>query len=299
MSTRHGSDAERASPGPRTRTLRIGGLRYRIHEWGPRDAPPLLLLHGWMDSGISFRFFVDALGPDRRCLAPDWRGFGGSDRAPGGYWFADYLADLDALLDALAPEQPVSLLGHSMGGNVAGLYAGVRPQRVRHLISVEGFGLAPSEAQEAPQRYAQWLDSLREPLRPRRFDDYTALAERLMRRHPLLGRDRAVALARDAAYAKPDGVYLRGDPAHQRPNPVLYRLEEAMACWRCTTASVLWVYGRRSAYMARLRALGDWAQRRACFRDFREAAIAESGHAVHYEQPRALAEVVASFLRGH
>lgn len=284
---------------PRIRDLSIRGLRHRIHEWGGSGDPPLLLLHGWMDSGSTFRYLAQALGSGYHCLAPDWRGFGGTERAPGGYWFADYLADLDALLDRLAPERAVSLVGHSMGGNVACLYAGVRPQRVRHLISVEGFGLAASDPAEAPERYTRWLDSLRQPLRPRRFDDYAALAEHLLRRQPALTRERAEMLARDWAYRSADGVFLSGDPAHKRPNPVLYRLAEAMACWRRVAAPVLWVYGTRSAYMAELRELGDWTERTGCFRNFREASVPGSGHAVHYEKPRALARIIGSFLSAH
>lgn len=283
----------------RSRNLSIRGLRYRIHEWGESGSRPLLLLHGWMDTGLTFRFLAHTLGPDYHCLAPDWRGFGHTDRVPGGYWFADYLADLDALLDKLVPDQAVSLVGHSMGGNVAGLYAGVRPQRVRHLISIEGFGLAASPPEEAPERYARWLDSLRQPLRSRRFDNYAALAEHLRHRHLGLTREHAEALARDWAYHSTAGVFLRGDPAHKRPNPVLYRLEEAMACWRRITAPVLWVYGTRSVYVAKLRELGDWAERTGCFRDFREARVPKSGHAVHYEQPQALARIIAAFLSTH
>uniref|UniRef100_UPI002362DFF1 alpha/beta fold hydrolase n=3 Tax=Pseudomonadota TaxID=1224 RepID=UPI002362DFF1 len=80
--------------------------------------PPLVLLHGWMDVGASFQFVVDALAGDREVIALDWRGFGLSEASGAGcYWFPDYLADLDALLDAVSPSAPVDLLGHSMGGN--------------------------------------------------------------------------------------------------------------------------------------------------------------------------------------
>lgn len=283
----------------RRRDLRFRGLHHRVHEWGESAGEPLLLLHGWMDTGASFRYLAQALGRSYRCLAPDWRGFGDTERTSGGYWFPDYLADLEALLDKLLPDSAVSLVGHSMGGNVACLYAGVRPQRVQHVISIEGFGLAANDPKEAPERYARWLDSLRQPLRPRRFDDYAALAEHLLCRHPGLTRERAAVLARDWAYRSADGVFLRADPAHRRPNPVLYRLEEAMACWRRITAPVLWVYGSYSAYMARLRDVGDWAERTGCFQDFQEARIPGSGHAVHLEQPQALAQAICSFLCAH
>ena len=100
----------------------------------------MLLLHGWMDTGASFQFVVDCMADDSSCVALDWRGFGRTDWEPNGYWFPNYLADLDALLDILSPNQPTHLVGHSMGGNVASLYAGVRPERVARLVNIEGSG---------------------------------------------------------------------------------------------------------------------------------------------------------------
>ena len=96
----------------------------------------------------------------------DWRGFGAERHAATAdtYWFPDYLGDLDALLDhCRPPSAPVDLLGHSMGGNVAMLYAGVRPERVRRLVNLEGFGMPRSSPAQAPKRIAQWLDELKAP----------------------------------------------------------------------------------------------------------------------------------------
>src|SRR5690606_37160511 len=78
----------------------IRGLRYHVRRWGRPDAPALLMLHGWMDASASFQFLVDALEGDWQVYAPDWRGFGETawSDAPS-YWFPDYLADLDRLLD--------------------------------------------------------------------------------------------------------------------------------------------------------------------------------------------------------
>ena len=104
----------------------IRGLRYHIRSWGDNDAPKLFMLHGWMDVSASFQFTVDALKGDWHVLAPDWRGFGLTDWAPADYWFPDYVADLDVLLNLLSHDEPATIVGHSMGGNIAGLYAGAR-----------------------------------------------------------------------------------------------------------------------------------------------------------------------------
>ena len=139
----------------------VRGLSYHLRVWGEPDpqTPPLVLVHGWMDVSASWQFMVDALSQDRWIVAPDWRGFG-LTRSEGppvdSYWFPDYLGDLDALLDQIAPDRPVDLVGHSMGGNVATIYAGVRPARVRRLVNLEGFGMPATRPSQAPGRYAQW-----------------------------------------------------------------------------------------------------------------------------------------------
>src|SRR5436305_11766418 len=111
--------------------ISIRGLRYHVREWGDAAAPKLFLLHGWMDVAASFQFLVDALARERYVIAPDLRGYGRSAWQPQGYWYADYVADLEALLNAFAPGETVDIAGHSLGGNVVLHYAGIRPIRAR------------------------------------------------------------------------------------------------------------------------------------------------------------------------
>ncbi|MGH6610901.1 MAG: alpha/beta fold hydrolase, partial [Burkholderiaceae bacterium] len=145
--------------------VEIRGLRYHLRKWGSADANAartLVMLHGWMDVSASFQFVADALDESWRIVAPDWRGYGLTERARADcYWFPDYLADLDFILDHVVGAAPAVLVGHSMGGNIALMYAGVRPQRVRAVVNLEGFGLRATHAEEAPARYAQWIDELR------------------------------------------------------------------------------------------------------------------------------------------
>ena len=209
--------------------LDIRGLRYHCRCWGDPQAPKLFLLHGWMDVSASFQFLVDAFRGEWRAIAPDWRGYGltawsGAD----SYWFPDYLADLDALLGHFSADAPAHLIGHSMGGNVACLYAGVRPERVAKLVNLEGFGLRGNEPTQAPSRYAAWLASLAEPQQFRNYSSFDELATRLQQANPRLTPERARFLAEHWGAATPENrVALRSDPAHKRVNPVLYRVEEA------------------------------------------------------------------------
>lgn len=279
----------------------IHGLRYHCRVWGDAQAPKLFMLHGWMDVSASFQFLVDSLRSDRRVIAPDWRGFGLTEwTKAGSYWFPDYFADLDALLRHFQPGEPVTLVGHSMGGNVAAMYAGIRPERVAKLISLEGFGLAGAGPEKAPGRYARWLGELAgTPPAFRDYDDFEALAERLRGNNERLTRERSLFLARHWGRQKSDGrVELASDPVHKLVNPVLYRTEEAAACWKRVVAPVLWVTGSETEISRALKLTdNDLAQRKRCFRKLTERVIDDAGHMVHHDRPERLAEVIEEFLR--
>lgn len=306
-----------SSPAPGLRPSRVlqlpvRGLRYQVHAWGDAtlvapDRPPLVLLHGWMDVGASFQFLVDALATPRFVLAPDWRGFGGSlaPSATDSYWFADYLADLDALLDHFASDQPVDLLGHSMGGNVVMLYAGVRPARIRRLINLEGFGMPRSVPAQAPGRYARWLDELKAPQRLRDYASLDEVAHRLRQNNPRLTAERASWLAPHWARQTAAGRWeIQGDPAHKRSNPLLYRVDEVLACWARITAPLLWVEGRQtdvSKWWGNSYPRSDFEERLASIAStvsIERMMLEDAGHMLHHDQPEQLSEHIERFLSG-
>lgn len=277
--------------------LQLRGLRHRLLRWGPADVAPVILLHGWADTADPFQFLVDELPDTWSCAALDWRGFGGSDWSPGGYWFPDYYADLEALLEQLSPGAPVQIVGHSMGGRIALTYAGIRPERVARVVSLEGVGMPRRAPDEAPGRFAQWLGQLRVPPEHGGYRDYAALAQRLQSKHPRLSLERARFLAESRAEPAPGGgLRLRMDPAHHRVNPVLNRNEEDAACWRRITAPALLVLGGESDLEQRLGPEVGPGPIAASVRDLRVATVPEAGHMLHFEQPRAVAALVREFL---
>lgn len=284
----------------RSSFLDIRGLRYHCRIWGGEGRPKLFMLHGWMDVSASFQFLVDALASDWQVIAPDWRGYGLSAWGPSdSYWFPDYMGDLDRLLDHFEPEQPAILIGHSMGGNIASMYAGVRPERVSRLVNLEGFGMSRSEPAKAPARYAKWLDQLADRPGFRDYADFSELAARMRDGNPRLTEARALFLARHWGRETASGrVELRSDPAHKLINPVAYQLDEAMACWRNVAAPVLWIDGADSKTMERLRLNpADHEARKACFRTIRAHSIQDAGHMLHHDQPERLAELIEAHLR--
>jgi pimeloyl-ACP methyl ester carboxylesterase len=273
---------------PESRRLAIRGADYAVTEWGDAQAPLLVYLHGFGDCGTTFQFVVDELRRDWFVVAPDWRGFGATDVAAQAFWFPDYLADLDQLLQHYSPDAPARLAGHSMGGNVAGLYAGTRPERVAAFVNLEGFGLPDSDPADAPQRYRDWLQKIRDGVAPVERDGFDVLADLIQRRSPRMSPARARFVARCWAGETAAGrVRLRMHPGHKLPNPVLYRRAEAEACWRAVTAEVLLVAGRDSDFP-----LPDDLP----FPRSRVAWIEDSGHMLHFEQPAALAALIEDFL---
>jgi pimeloyl-ACP methyl ester carboxylesterase len=284
---------------PRHEQLSVRGLKHRLTWWGPPSAAPIVLLHGFQDCGDTWQFLVDCLPGTWSLVAPDWRGFGGSDWAPGGYWFPDYLADLEALLDQLAPQGPARVISHSMGANVATLYSGIRPQRLGWLVNLEGIGLPKTSADAAPDRYAQWLDEIKEPLMDGRFASVQQLADVLMRRNPRLRADRAEFVARAWTRDTADGVRLAFDPQHRFVNPVLYRREEAKACWARAHIPMLLIAGESSGH--RQRRLADFSDEyiQRLFRNVKIVTLPGVGHMMHHEDPQAVAAPIIDFVQAH
>jgi pimeloyl-ACP methyl ester carboxylesterase len=284
--------------------LAIRGLRYHVRRWPPPSprpgAPKVFVLHGWMDVSASFQFVVDALQGDWDVYAPDWRGYGLTEWGKSdSYWFPDYLADLDRILEHFAPQDAVNLVGHSLGGNVAALYAGIRPQRVAKLVNLEGFGMAPTRPEQAPKRYARWLNELHERPTLRPYKDFDALAERLREGNPRLTREKADFLARHWGREQGGGVVLRSDPAHKIVNPLLYRIEEVQACWREVSAPVLWVDAAESDTLNRI-GLSETqhAERRNSFKTLKHVTVKGAGHMLHHDQPEEVARLLEAFLGG-
>jgi pimeloyl-ACP methyl ester carboxylesterase len=287
-----------ARPG-RDEALEIRGLAHHLVRWGPESGDPVILLHGHSDCAATFQFLADELPADLPLVAVDWRGFGDSARSPAGYWFPDYYADLEALVDALCPRGPARIVGHSMGANVAMVYAGVRPARVRSLVNLEGFGLARTQASQAPERIAQWLDEVRVQVPYSEYASVEALAERVAKRNPRLAPERAAYIAACWSRPLPDGrVRLHVDPLHRHVNPYLYRREEMEACWRRIEAPVLFVVGGESELLARLAPEGGVEAFRPLIRKLEIRTVAGAGHMLHHDDPRAVARLIEAFY-GH
>lgn len=281
----------------------IAGRAQAYRRIGPRRGPALVLLHGLMDNSASYAPLVAALAAkgslDRDLIAPDWRGHGDSDATPGAYWFPNYLADLEALLDALGINEPVVLVGHSMGGQVASLYAGARPERVAAMVALDSLNVPDSDPNDAPARYRDWLESRGDdPAASERvYASVADFAARLGRRYPEL--DDAALQYLAACWLRPtaDGRQrLAADPAHRRRMPYGFRAAEAAALWRAVRCPVLALDGARSPVSLFIDKT-TLAARRACFADIEQHTLDGCGHMLHVQDAPAVAEHLAAFLQ--
>jgi len=291
----------------RSEFVPIRNLQYHVQIWG-EPAPnkiPLVLLHGWMDVAASYQFVVDAFSQDHYVIAPDWRGYG---KTPAGgadnFWFPDYLADLDFLLDHYAADGQVNLVGHSMGGNIVMLYGGVRPERLRRLVNLEGFGLPATTAAQAPGRYAKWMDELkalhRGEMDLRAYEMVSGVARRLMKTNARLSADKAEWLARHWAAENIDGSWsILGDPAHKITNANLYKVDEVLEIYKRLTMPVLAVEASDNSldmWWKGAYTLAQYHERLKVVPNVEIARINDAGHMMHHDQPAELAALIERFI---
>ncbi len=288
----------------------LNGLAFQFHHWSGQRLShhhrPLLVfcLHGFMDHGLTFAPLLQALGWEAH--AWDARGFGQTAWVPryDYYHFFDYLRDLHSALNTLFAEteaEQVLLLGHSMGGMIASLYAGVYPERVAGLINLEGWMVPDTSPQSLPQRLRDWLTQCGDVngLMPfARYPSPEAAQERMRRQDPRLTPAQIEYLSAPILAQDATGYFWRHDPLHRTRSPQPFRLDQAQACWEAITAPHLLLYGADSPICQ----LADRDVRWRSFgvdqgnRDTRVQCIAEAGHNLHLHQPVAIARVIQDWL---
>lgn len=286
-------------PEPTSKRARLDtDLQYHYLEWDEAKSDhTLVLVHGFLDFSGGWRATVaQGLHEHFHILAPDMRGHGDSDRiGPGGYYhFFDYIADLRSFIESLGRER-ISLVGHSMGGSIAGYYAGSFPDDLANLVLMEGMG-PPEDPTPAPDRVKHWVRGWKRASArsPHRYASVDEAAEKLRARDPLLSAELATDLATWGTRELETGERVfKHDPLHLSLGPVRYSVDTAMTFWERITCPVLLVEGADSRM---IHSSEESARRHSALRAPQLARIEGAGHMIQRHKPAELSQILLDFL---
>lgn len=283
---------------PKERSIVANGLTHHLLEWGaPNALPTLFLIHGFMDAAATWDLVAPLLlEKGFHVVAMDMRGFGDGPRVPEGayYHFADYIFDVADAVDVVSPERPLVVVGHSMGGMIATLFAGTFPERASHVVLIEGLGPPDNTADAAPDRMRSWIEGVRKmkakPLKP--LEDGNDALRRLSMNHRLVPQE--ILTTRAQLLTRNDGAALqwKSDPLHRTLSPVPFFAAVYKSFASRITAPVLFISGGNDGYHP-----PDESERLAAFRSISTVDFEGAGHMVHWTRARELAESLASFAR--
>jgi pimeloyl-ACP methyl ester carboxylesterase len=281
---------------PRDTFIEANRLRLHLVEWGsPGEKPPLFLLHGFQEHAHAWDWLAPLLAASgRHVVAWDARGHGDSEWiGRGGYYhFADYVADAAFVVRHLGGR--VSIVGHSMGGNVSLLYTGTEPERVAALAVIEGLGPPDTPFDAAPRRHAGWITDLERSAGVARRDQTLDEAAAKLRRFFPLTDAISLHLARHGTRPSGEGdrVLWKWDPMHATRSPQPFYTAQARTFWARIACPVLYLEGATSYLSAEKMEIGE----RIAALGAEKATIDGAAHHPHLEQPEATARVLLEFL---
>jgi len=275
--------------------------RLRLHyvDWGNEDAPPMLLVHGGRDHCRNWDWVAQALRDRYHIIAPDLRGHGDSQWMVGGsYNQTDYVYDIAQLINQ-KQMQPVTIIGHSMGGSVSLTYTGLYPDTVKKLVAIEGMGPPPEfikERIETPihKRLDDWVKDLRKlsGRMPRRYDSVEDAYERMQTENPHLTEEQARHLTIHGSNQNEDGTYSwKFDNYIRAFSPIGLDFDRQYELYERITCPTLLVRGTES-----------WASdpnKDGRIKHFQNATVANvkrAGHWVHHDQLEVFLGLVNDFL---
>jgi pimeloyl-ACP methyl ester carboxylesterase len=285
--------------GPTSHSFISQRLRLAYQDWGHPEKPPLLLVHGGRDHSRSWDWVAQELRDDWHIIAPDLRGHGDSAWAPdGNYPMEAFVYDLAQLVHQLKLA-PVTIVAHSLGGNISLRYAGLYPENVRKLVAIEGMGPAPKapaadDVTMADQLRA-WIDKKRAaagrlPKRYARIED--ALA-RMKAENGFLNDEQAAHLTAYGVIQNEDGSFSWKFDNHLNAwNPVDISFADKAALWGAITCPTRLCWGEDS-WALDPRTDGRLAQFNC---DVDVVAFPKAGHWLHHDQFAMFMRLLRDFL---
>ncbi|KMS59686.1 alpha/beta hydrolase [Novosphingobium barchaimii LL02] len=239
--------------GPTSNRFVSQRLRLNYVDWGNADAPLLILQHGGRDHCRSWDWVAEELRRDWHVICPDLRGHGDSEWSPEGHYGMDaFVYDFAQLVHTLGQDK-VTIIAHSLGGNIATRYTGLYPEKVAKFVNIEGLGPPPGLRREseinASDRLRQWVEDKRKAS-ARTVRKYATLRDayqRMKEENTFLTDEQARHLTVHGASRNEDGTwswkfdnYLNVWSASDLPTDQIVALWEAIAC------PVLMLWGKDS-----------------------------------------------------
>lgn len=229
--------------------------RTRLHylDWGNPGAPPVLLVHGGRDHARTWDWTAEALRHDFHVIAVDLRGHGDSDwSSDGAYNLVSWVFDLAQLIDHL-DLGPITIVAHSLGGAISLRYAGLFPDKVRRLVSIEGSGALPPEvvtflSLPIVPRWQHFISERHRLAKPAyRYATLDDAIARMRDSNADLSDEQVTHLATHAVRRNEDGSFSwKYDPYVRNQTPFITTDEETLELWARITCPVFLAWGRRS-----------------------------------------------------
>ena len=280
---------------PVSRFYESEGLRLHYADWGNDAAPPLILIHGGRDHCRSWDQVARSLQPHFHVMAPDLRGHGDSDWAKGSsYSLSDYVYDLTRLARSAAVHK-TTIVGHSMGGMIGLMYAGIYPDKVSRLAVLDGVTVVPGSPR-APihEQIAEWIAQL-DRIAERKIRHYRTIAEaaeRISAHNKRLTLEQALHLASHGVKRNADGSYSwKFDEYQQARAPYRLSPDDHIALWSRITCPTLLLRGNES-FLPNPETAGVLEH----FRQARLVAIVGAGHWLHHDRLDEVLGVLRPFL---
>jgi pimeloyl-ACP methyl ester carboxylesterase len=285
--------------GPTSNSFTSQRLKLHYSDWGNTDAPPLLLVHGGRDHGRSWDWVAEELRRDWHIIAPDLRGHGDSAWSPdGNYDMPAFVYDLAQLVHQLNLA-PVTIVAHSLGGNIATRYTGLYPENVRKLVAIEGLDPSPKimeerEAKGVHNRFRGWIDDKRKAAGriPKRYPTLDAALDRMKAENTYLTDEQARHLTIHGISRNEDGTWTWKFDNYLNVRPVFDLPQvDIQALWQAITCPMLMLYGADS-----------WASnpeadgRIAHFKTARVVEFENAGHWLHHDQFQRFMGELRAFL---
>jgi pimeloyl-ACP methyl ester carboxylesterase len=291
--------------------LKINGLNHTLWTAGDPGLPPLFFIHGFADSGSNFYWVTEYLKKDYFCIAPDLRGHGKTEASknPLGYFFYEYVADIYQLFNHFSPNDPLLVVGHSMGGNILSLYGGACPTRLKAFVNIEGLGIQDLPFEKAPQIFSNWLNHSKASAKVT-YPSLEKFSKHLQKRNPFMPEDRSLKVAANLLKKNDNDTWsLKVDPLHFLPNPYMYRFENVAPFFKKHKEKILFIESEHTN-------MGDWItppasspeeatdnrlretlRRLNYFPHYQRKTLKNCGHMIHYDCPQDLAQEIFSFFK--